>query len=85
MTLRYLAGASYLDLAIIFGVCDKTFTTLITPVLLAIHSALSISFLIDDIHKLEELERGFYDVSGKRLPGCVAAGKCVVTSGVVHD
>lgn len=74
MTLRWLAGGSYLDVAIIFGVSSKMFTAYVTPVLLAIRDNTTMEFPLENPTALEQLELGFRATSWGRMKGCVAAG-----------
>ncbi len=76
VTLRWLAGASYLDLCFAFGIAPSTFyhpAGVLWPTLEAIDAAFTIGFAFDDIKRLETLSKGFYDHSGGVLDGCVLA------------
>lgn len=85
MTLRWLSGGSYLDVAIIFGVSSKMFTAYATPVLLSIRDSLSLRFPVGDAAALEQLELGFRITSFGRMKGCVAAGTVWVCMLVWHE
>ena len=74
VTLRWLAGGSYLDLCFVWGVAISTFYTengVLWPTLAAIDVVFSMRFPVNDDAKLEELSRGFYNHSGRILDGCV--------------
>ena len=76
VTLRWLTGASYLDLCFAFGIAPSTFyhpAGVLWPTLEAIDAAFTIGFAFDDIERLETLSKGFYDHSGGVLDGCVLA------------
>jgi hypothetical protein len=76
VTLRWLAGASYLDLCFGFGIANSTFyhaDGVLWPTMEALDAAYSIGFPFHDIDKLEHLSQGFYDHSGGILDGCVLA------------
>ena len=77
MTLRWLAGGQYLDIASLFGVSKSNFMKYITGVLLALDNMLTIRFPFDDPDALAALERGFHLASMERIRGCVAAGTCM--------
>lgn len=78
--LRWLAGASYLDVGELFAIDSFTLLHQITPVLEALNEALTITFPFDDLESLRQLERGFYETSRGRVRGCVAAGDGVAIS-----
>lgn len=70
-TLRWLAGASYLDICCLFGISDSTFFVsngILWPTMLAIDSVLKI-----EIGDLRESEKGFAEWSKGHLRGCVMA------------
>jgi hypothetical protein len=76
VTLRWLAGASYLDLCFSFGIVSATFyhpNGVLWFTLLAINAALKMGLLVDDIGKLEMLSSRGYKHSGEILDGCVIA------------
>jgi hypothetical protein len=67
VTLRWLAGSSYLDLCFSFGVAPATFyhpTGVLWPTLSVIDAAFKMGLPVDDIGKLEMLSTGFYEHSG---------------------
>jgi hypothetical protein len=77
--LRFLAGASYLDLSFAFGIYYKTVMTYVWEAVEAIDELLdNIHFPIEDELKLRELEQGFLSICGGKFPGTVAAGDGVV-------
>lgn len=76
VTLRWLAGASYLNLCFSFSIATATFyhpTKVLWPMLSAIDSAFKMGLLVDDIGKLEMPSNGFYEYSGGILDGCEMA------------
>jgi hypothetical protein len=76
LTLRWLAGASYLDLCFAFGVATSTFyhpRGVLWPIMEAIDAAFSIGFPFNDANALETLSRGFEEHSSGILKGCVMA------------
>jgi hypothetical protein len=76
VTLRWLAGGSYLDLCFAWGVGTSTFyhpDGVLWPTLEAIAAAFEIGLPVDDPLKLEELARGFDEHSCGILKGCVIA------------
>jgi hypothetical protein len=78
MTLRYLAGGSYLDITQMHGVHTSTMFACVHRVIKAINDApeLRITFPADDPGALADLAAGFSrsrDYHADRLPGCVGA------------
>jgi hypothetical protein len=76
ITLRWLAGGSYIDLCFAWGVAAFTFYSergVLWPTIEAIDFAYHMGLPLDDTDKLEELSKGFYDQSGGILDGCVVA------------
>jgi hypothetical protein len=76
VTLRWLAGGSYLDLCFAWGVASSTFyhpDGVLWPTLEAIDVAFEIGFPVDDYSKLEEIASGFDEHSCGVLKGCVLA------------
>jgi len=76
VTLRWLAGRSYLDLCFAWGVSSLTFyhpDGIIWPVIEAIDAAFSIGFPFEDDIALESLSQGFEEHSGGILKGHVLA------------
>ena len=76
ISLRWLAGGSYLDLCFAWGVAVSTFYAengVLWPTLAALDAVFPIGFPVNDDAKLEELARGFYNHSGGILDGCVMA------------
>jgi hypothetical protein len=74
VTLRWLAGASYLDLCFAWGVATSTFyhlDSVLWPTITAIDAAFELGFPIDDPQKLEEVADGFEKHSSGILKGCV--------------
>jgi len=62
VTLRWLAGASYLDLCFAWGVATSTFyhaDGVLWPTIAAIDAAFELGFPVGDAQKLEELADGF--------------------------
>jgi hypothetical protein len=79
ITLRYLAGASYLDLAFGYNLNYKTIYSYIKQVLIAIDQIIqNIHFPLDDELKLRQLEQGFFTTSHNTFPGTVAAGDGII-------
>ena len=75
-TLRYLAGGSVWDIRIIFGLSVYEFYRSVWRVVDAIHNHkdFKVEFPIDDVGKLQELERVFRAKSSHGLiRGCVGA------------
>ncbi len=76
MTLRWLAGGSYMDLCFAFGIGVSSFYSdrgVIWPTIEALDEVFQIGLPINDSVRLEQLSRGFYDHSGGILDGCVIA------------
>jgi len=76
VTIRWLAGGSYLDLCFAWGVAFSTFyhpEGVLWPTLEAIDKAFPIGLPIDDPLTLEELSKDFHDHSGGILDGCIMA------------
>ncbi len=76
VTLRWLAGASHLDLCFAWGVAHSTFYSkrgVLWPTIEAIDDAFELGFLCTDVSRLEELAKGFSEHSGGILDGCVLA------------
>ncbi len=76
VTLRWLAGGSYLDLCFAWGVGTSTFyhrDGVLWPTLEAIDAAFEIGLPVDDPLKLEESARGFDQHSCGILKGCIIA------------
>lgn len=76
VTLRWLAGASYLDLCFAWGVATSTFyhaDGVLWPTIAAIDAAFELGFPVGDAQKLEELADGFDKHSSGILKGCVLA------------
>ena len=76
VTLRWLAGALYLDLCFAWGIATSTFyhpEGVLWPTLQAIDAAFDIGFPVDDPVALEALSQGFTQHSSGILKGCVLA------------
>lgn len=73
--LRWLAGASYLDLARISGIARSAVMHVVWSVLEAIDNEFSINFPMQDEEKLRALATGFLACLLGHINGCVAAGK----------
>ena len=76
MTLRFLAGASYLDLCIIFGVHKSSFYRIFWETMLAIDEYLNPLTLEDDvqsIQKCRKLAAGFAERTDNNILGCIGA------------
>jgi hypothetical protein len=75
ITLRYLAGGSYLDIHARYGVSRSAFLASVDRVLAAIDETLTISFPeFDDLEGLKKLANGFRDASdGHMFEHCVGA------------
>jgi len=76
VTLRWLAGGSYLDLCFAWGIGLSTFFSengVLWPTLQAIDEVLKMGLPFDDEEKLEELSSGLAHHSGGVLNGCVMA------------
>jgi DDE superfamily endonuclease len=83
VALRFLAGGIFLDLSFGYEVPINHIHTYVWQVLEAIDRSDdpfldNIQFPIDDVEKLNELERGFARYSSGRIRGTVAAGDGVV-------
>ena len=76
VTLRWLAGASYLDLCFAWGISSSSFYSrrgVLWPTISAIDKAFSMGFPVNDIGRLEQLAEGFRVHSGGIMDGCVLA------------
>lgn len=76
VTLRWLAGGSYLDLAFAWGISIASFYAedgVIWPTIHAIDTALTIGLAMDDHTELNDLAVEFAKYSHGELPGCVLA------------
>ena len=76
VSLRWLAGGSYLDLCFAWGIALSMFyhpNGVLWPTLEAIDKAYPMGLPIGDSSKLEELSKGFFEHSGGILDGCVMA------------
>jgi hypothetical protein len=76
VTLRWLAGGSYIDLCFAWGIGKSTFYSergVLWPTIEAIDMAYEMGLPLHDVEKLEELSQGFSDHSGGILDGCVLA------------
>ncbi len=76
VTLRWLAGGSYVDLCFAFGIGVSSFYSdrgVIWPTIEALDEVFQMGLPINDPVCLEQLSRGFYDHSGGILDGCVIA------------
>ena len=75
VTLRYLAGASHLDLSFGYGVSKSGLFNqtngIIWKTMEAINNVLEISFPVDDVSKMNDIEIGFRKYSLHRIRGCV--------------
>jgi len=79
VTLRWLAGVSYLDLAWGYELPHNTIHSYFYEVLEAIDSTHdNINFPINDMEKLIEIEQGFSALSGGLFRNTVAAGDGIV-------
>jgi hypothetical protein len=79
MTLRYLAGGSYLDIVDMHGVHRSSFYGHVWSVVDAINKHLSLSLPVNDPVALQEIAVGFQSRFDNPLAGCVGAvdGLCV--------
>lgn len=76
VTLRWLAGASHLDLCFAWGIAHSTFFSdrgILWPTIEAIDDSFNIGFPVNDPDRLEQLAAGFSEHSGGILEGCVLA------------
>ena len=76
VTLRWLAGGSYLDICFGYGVAVGTFYIsdgILWGTIAAIDLVLSIGFPLNDPAKLEEISNGFSQYTSGRMKGCVMA------------
>ncbi len=76
VTLRWLAGASYLDLCLAWGISCSTFyhpKGVLWPMLEAIDAVFDIGFPFNDASALEVLLCSFWEYSFGVLDGCVLA------------
>jgi hypothetical protein len=76
VSLRWLAGGSYLDLCFAFGIAKGSFfhaDGVLWGTLTLIDEALKIEFPFHDVSKLEQIAEGFNRFSHQRLSNCVMA------------
>lgn len=75
MTLRFLAGGSYLDIALLHGVHPSTFFSRVWRVINAIaqHPQFKLHFPIDDEDRLKVFADDFQRIRTNALWGCVGA------------
>lgn len=76
VTLRWLAGGSYLDLCFSWGISSSTFyhsSGVLWPTLEALDAAYSMGLPFDDEEQLEALSSEFRYHSGGILDGCIMA------------
>jgi hypothetical protein len=76
VTLRWLAGASHIDLCFDWGLAYSTFFSergVLWPTVEAIDNAFEMGFPVNDLDHLGELSKGFCNHSGGILDGCVLA------------
>jgi hypothetical protein len=76
VTMRWLAGGSYLDICFAFGIAVGTFYKsdgVLWGTMEAINNALELGFPLNDPDKLEEISKGFSDFTHGRMKGCVMA------------
>jgi hypothetical protein len=76
VTLRWLAGGSHLDLCFAWGVAHSTFFSergVLWPVIEALDDAFALGFPVNDLNRLAELSKGFYEHSGGFSDDCVLA------------
>ena len=77
VTLRWLAGASYLDLCWAWGVSTGTFYSAdrgpLWPTIQALDEMFTLGCALDNIEYLDELSDGFEKHSGGIMKGCVMA------------
>ena len=74
ITLRWLAGGSYLDICFAFGISQGTFFKnegVLWGTIAAIDKVLQIGFPLNDANRLEEISLGFSNYCGGRMKGCV--------------
>jgi DDE superfamily endonuclease len=76
VTLRWLAGGSYLDICFAFGVSIGSFFKdggVLWGTIEAINNTLEIGFPLNDPAELERISQGFAEYSYNRMHGCVMA------------
>lgn len=76
VTLRFLAGGSYLDICFAFGIGRGTFFKddgILWGTIDAIDHRLEIGFPLNDQEKLNEISEGFSEYCHGRVKGCVMA------------
>ena len=76
VTLRFLAGGSHIDLCFAWGVSYSTFYSdrgVLWPTIEALDAVFHIGLPLDDLNRLEEISKGFFDHSGGIFDGCVLA------------
>lgn len=73
MSLRWLAGGSYVDIADMHGVEPSTFYDLLWKTLEAIDKVEKLNFPIGNADALRGLSEGFYRNNHESLQGCVGA------------
>ena len=76
VTLRFLAGGSHIDLCFAWGIGYSTFYSdrgVLWPTIEALDAAFDMGLPLDDINRLEELSKVFFDHSGGIFDGCVLA------------
>lgn len=74
VTLRWLAGGSYLDICFGWGIASSTFYSdrgALWPTIDALDDIFELGFPINDINALTELERGFSEHSNGAMNGLV--------------
>lgn len=85
VTLRFLAGGSYLDIAPLYGIAEGSFYSVVHETLAAINLRLdNIQFPSDarnnpaDMAELQRMEKRFRDICHSTFPGTVLAADGVV-------
>mmetsp|Transcript_24697 Transcript_24697/g.22447 ORF Transcript_24697/g.22447 Transcript_24697/m.22447 type:complete len:260 (+) Transcript_24697:11-790(+) len=79
ITLRYLAGGSYLDICFGYEISSSSFFKIIYDVMAFITNTMNnISFPLDNVNELQILENEFSSICNGTFRGTVAAGDGVV-------
>jgi hypothetical protein len=73
MALRFMAGGSYLDIALYHGVHRSTFFEAVWDVVGAVNEAITLTLPVDDKEALQVISDGFQKRMNNPLSGCIGA------------
>ena len=73
MTIRWLAGGSYLDISMSHGVAPQTFYFCVNQILLILNSSLKLRFPVSDREQLTKISENFEKNGRNPLKRCVGA------------